>query len=159
MAITLEANYSKKIGLPGYSSHQYSLTVRTEVADVSQVQQESEQLHTTLQTAVDNELRQQGWLPDSPNQSNGNGHTNSTSNTGSWKCSAKQKELILKLAEEHNLDIDTIEDLAQARFGKALRELNRLNASSIIDELLARQGNTNGRSNGNGRYARTGGSR
>ena len=25
MALTLEANYSKKIGLPGYSSHQYSL--------------------------------------------------------------------------------------------------------------------------------------
>ena len=60
MAITLEANYCKKIGLPGYSSHQYSLTVRTEVADLAQIQRESEQLHATLQTSVDNELRSQG---------------------------------------------------------------------------------------------------
>ncbi len=41
MAITLEANYSKKLGLPGYSSHQYSVTVRTELADLNQVDVES----------------------------------------------------------------------------------------------------------------------
>ena len=35
MAITLEANYSKKLGLPGYSSHQYSVTVRTELSDLN----------------------------------------------------------------------------------------------------------------------------
>ena len=33
MAIQLEANYSKKLGLPGYSSHQYSVTIRIEVSD------------------------------------------------------------------------------------------------------------------------------
>jgi erythromycin esterase-like protein len=38
--IVLEANYSKKLGLPGYSSHQYSLTVRKEVSDISQVEKE-----------------------------------------------------------------------------------------------------------------------
>jgi hypothetical protein len=154
MAVTLEANYCKKIGLPGYSSHQYSLTVRTEVADLAQIQRESEQLHATLQTSVDNELRSQGWLPGSDAE-----HAPSNNGNGAWKCSAKQKELILKLAEEHKLDLDTIEDLAQARFGMALRELNKLNASSIIDELLARQGNTPNRNNGNGRYARSGGPR
>jgi hypothetical protein len=42
MALVLEANYSKKLGLPGYSSHQFSLTVRAELADVSQVDAESE---------------------------------------------------------------------------------------------------------------------
>ena len=30
MAITVEANYSKKLGLPGYSSNQYSVTVRSD---------------------------------------------------------------------------------------------------------------------------------
>jgi hypothetical protein len=30
--VILEATYSKKLGLPGYSSHQYSVTVRAEVA-------------------------------------------------------------------------------------------------------------------------------
>jgi hypothetical protein len=33
--ITLEANYSKKIGLPGYSSHQFSVTLKSELADIT----------------------------------------------------------------------------------------------------------------------------
>ena len=36
MAITLEANYAKKRGLPNYSSHQYCVTIRTELTDLSQ---------------------------------------------------------------------------------------------------------------------------
>jgi len=32
--ITLEANYSKKIGLPGYSLHQFSVTLKSELTDV-----------------------------------------------------------------------------------------------------------------------------
>ena len=32
--ITLEETDSKKLGLPGYSSHQCSITLRTEIADV-----------------------------------------------------------------------------------------------------------------------------
>ena len=35
MAIVIEANYTKKLGLPGYSSHQYSVTLRTELADLT----------------------------------------------------------------------------------------------------------------------------
>jgi len=31
MAIKLIANYSKKLGLPGYSSHQFSVSVETEL--------------------------------------------------------------------------------------------------------------------------------
>lgn len=45
MALTLEANYSKKIGLPGYSSHQYSLTLKTELNDIGQAEAESARLH------------------------------------------------------------------------------------------------------------------
>ena len=37
MALILEANYSKKIGLPGYSSHQFSLTLKVEIADPAQI--------------------------------------------------------------------------------------------------------------------------
>ena len=33
--ITLECNYSKKLGLPGYSSHQFAITLRTEIADLT----------------------------------------------------------------------------------------------------------------------------
>jgi len=51
--ITLETNYSKKIGLPGYSSHQFSVSLKTELTDVSQVQQESTRLYGLLQQSVD----------------------------------------------------------------------------------------------------------
>ena len=40
MAITLEANYAKKLGLPNFSSHQYFVTIRTELTDLSQVEAE-----------------------------------------------------------------------------------------------------------------------
>jgi len=40
----LECNYSKKIGLPGYSSHQFKVTLGTEISDLSSVHAESHHL-------------------------------------------------------------------------------------------------------------------
>jgi hypothetical protein len=53
-----------------------------------------------------------------------------------WKCSDKQKDLILKLVEEHQLDKAAIEALAVERFGKGVRVLNKIEASGLIDELI-----------------------
>ena len=60
MAIKLIANYAKRLGLPGYSSHQFSVSVETEVQDVSNIAAESSKLYETLQKSVDatNGLRQ-----------------------------------------------------------------------------------------------------
>jgi len=58
--ITLEANYSKKIGLPGYSSHQFSITLKSELADISQAEQESARLYDVLQNSVDSNIQQVG---------------------------------------------------------------------------------------------------
>lgn len=69
MAIILEANYSKKLGLPAYSSHQYAITVRTEVNDLSQVQEASSHLYQQLQQAVDRDIQQTGFLPGAQEQS------------------------------------------------------------------------------------------
>ena len=56
--ITLEANYSKKIGLPGYSSHQFSVTLKSELSDIAQAEKESARLYEVLQHSVDrNEQR------------------------------------------------------------------------------------------------------
>ncbi|MBC2594476.1 hypothetical protein H5P28_09425 [Ruficoccus amylovorans] len=63
MAITLEANYAKKLGLPAYSSHQYALTIRTEVNDLSHIQQASSHPYRQLQEAVDRDIQQTGFLP------------------------------------------------------------------------------------------------
>jgi len=149
--ITLEANYSKKIGLPGYSSHQFSVTLRTEIADLSKVQTESARLYSELQNAVDTSIREIGYLPGE----NGNGNHTSSNGKDTWSCSEKQKELILKIVEDNRLDKNDIEKLAQERFSKGVKALNKLEASGLIDELLERHGGN--QQNGRRRFQKAGG--
>ena len=139
--ITLEANYSKKIGLPNYSSHQFSISLRTELADVSQVEQESSRLYALLQQGVDSSIQQIGYLPNgNGNGRSGNGHQTPQSENDKWNCSDKQKDLILKIVDEHRLEKNHVENLAQDRFGKGVKTLNKLEASGLIDELLEQTG-------------------
>ncbi len=134
--ITLECSYQKKVGLPQYSSHQFSVTLRTEIADLANVQTESARLYALLQQSVDTSLQQPGFLP-GPN-GDGNGHNES------WECSRKQRHLIQKLVEQHQLDKAAIEELAQDRFGKPVKALNRLEASGFIDALIDQTGGNTG---------------
>jgi len=155
--IVLEANYSKKLGLPGYSSHQYSLTVRKEVSDISQVENESRQLFATLQSNVDRDIQNTGFLPGT-NGNGGNGNGNGNGHHPSeerWSCSDKQRNLILKIVDESKLDKNEIEKLAQERFGKGVKTLNKLEASGLIEELFERTGQ--GKGNGRGRFQSAGG--
>jgi hypothetical protein len=143
MPIILEANYSKKIGLPQYSSHQFMVTLRTEITDLSTVQAESDRLYGLLQTAVDTSLQRVGYLPEPAPKNgngNGNGHGNGHGNNDRWNCSDKQRELILKVTDEHRLDKIAVDQLALDRFGKGVRQLNKLEASGLIDELLEQTG-------------------
>ncbi len=174
MAIVLEANYAKKLGLPGYSSHQYSVSIRTELIDLSQVGQESSKLYRLLQDSVDQSIQEVGFMPDAHTYgtaSNGaahpgthgngqyhangtNGHTNGSS-TGAWRCSDKQRGLIEKVVREKHIDKNEVEQIAQEMFGAGVRQLDRLQASGLIDELFERYDSStrrNGkpRSNGNG---------
>ncbi|MGZ4961677.1 MAG: hypothetical protein ACXWC8_03890 [Limisphaerales bacterium] len=138
MAIVFEANYSKKLGLPGFSSHQYSVTVRSELSDLSQIENESKRLYALLQTSVDRELQQTGFLPEAKQNgvhANGNGN-----GTETWACSAKQRDLITKVVDEKKLDKAKVEETAQSMFSKSVKSLNKLEASGLIDELLRQTG-------------------
>ena len=137
--ITLEANYSKKIGLPGYSSHQFSVTLKSELADVSQAEKESARLYAVLQSSVDHNIQQVGYLPNGNGNGHGNGHTPPVE-TDAWQCSAKQRDLILKITDENKLDKTKVDQLAQDRFGKGVKALNKLEASGLIEELLEQTG-------------------
>jgi hypothetical protein len=66
--VIVEASYSKKIGLPAYSSHSYSVTIRSEVVDLSQVERESAKLYAILQGSVDRKIQEVGFIRDA------NGH-------------------------------------------------------------------------------------
>jgi len=142
--ITLECNYSKKIGLPGYSSHQFSVSLKSELTDISQVEQESARLYNVLQNSVDNNIQQVGFLP----SENGNGHSNGNGRDNQpkeevWKCSPKQKDLILKIIEENKLQKMDVEKLARDRFSKGVKDLNKLEASGLIEELLEKYPSNN----------------
>ena len=161
MAVIVNLTYSKKLGLPNYSSHQCSVSIQSEIADLSQVTGEVKRLYALTQDAVDREIAEVGYLPDATtygmlpgSNGNGAGHTNGNGDgNGSWSCSPKQRELIEKIVRENNLDKHQIEDLAQERFGTGVKQLNRLQASGLIDELLERHGDK--RRNGNrGRFQR-----
>ena len=158
--ITLECNYSKKIGLPSYSSHQFSITLRTEIADVNQVQQESARLYQLLQEGVDSSIQEIGYLPgqngNGNGHSNGNGHARSQERSDVWACSPKQKELILKIVDENKLVKNEVEALARERFNAPVKTLNKLQASGLIKELLEKYpSNNNGR--GQRPYQKAGG--
>jgi hypothetical protein len=148
MALQLEANYSKKVGLPGYSSHQFSLSLKAELTDPAQVPAEVTRLYRLLQDGVDTSIKEVGWLPEGkPTNGNGNGHNHPRNGNGNgngqptnghseqWNCTAKQQSLIVKIVEENRLDKNDVEKLAMDRFGKGVKQLNKLEASGFIEEL------------------------
>src|SRR4051812_18587233 len=63
MAVKLIANYAKKLGLPGYSSHQFSISVETELTTVEDIAATSERLYQQLQKSVDKEMQDYGFVP------------------------------------------------------------------------------------------------
>jgi hypothetical protein len=154
--IIIESNYSKKLGLPGYSSHSYSLTVKTELSDLGQLERESAKLYSLLQGSVDREIQEVGFIPEgNGNRSPGPRATNVPSNGDQWACSDKQRELILKIVDEHKLDKQEIETLAKDRFNLPVKSLNKLQASGLIEELLQKY-QPKGNGNSGRSYQRSG---
>lgn len=166
MAVKLTGNYAKRLGLPGYSSHQFSVSLETELTDLSQAQDEVSRLYRLLQVSVDREIQHTGFVPGpyygsnpparvtipTSNEGNGSGTRsdrpsspffsppagNGNGGPEPWACSDKQRELILRLMDEHRLEEAHVEELARERFGAVLIRLNKLQASGLIDELLER---------------------
>src|SRR5437762_9677964 len=133
MAIKLSAAYSKKAGLPGYSSHSFSVSIETELQNLDNVREESARLYDSLQKAVDQQIQKTGFVPP-------DGYGMEVDKNGAWNCSQKQRELIEKIGKENNLDQNTLDRLAGEMFGAKVQALNKLQASGLIDELLDRYG-------------------
>ena len=153
MAVKLVANYSKRLGLPGYSSHQFSVTVESELYNTDNVSAEATRLYKTLQMAVDKEIQSTGFVPDeaygitpiaptAPKLT----VTRRDEPERPWRASDKQRELILKLVHDSAVDMATVEELALEMFDTGdLPSLNKIQASGLIDELLTRYGKKNRR--------------
>ena len=156
MAVILQMTYQKKLGLPNYSSHSCSVSLTVEIPDVSVAAQESTKLYSLLQTAVDGEIKEVGWMPNaetygmnrSNGHSNGNGNSNGNhraaastpNNIDRWNCTDGQKGLILRVINENNLDKQHVETQAQQLFGVGVKELDKMQASQLIEEMLEKVG-------------------
>ena len=146
MAIQLKLDYSKKLGLPQYSSHQFSVSLTSEVNDVSQIHSEVERIYRVLQDSVDAQIVNPGFMPTGEPCARPAQVVNEAPDT--WACSVAQKNLILDLVSRHKLDKNDVEQLAQDRFGCGVKQLNKLKASSLIDELMTQLGESKPRFNG-----------
>lgn len=174
MAIKLIANYSKRLGLPGYSSHQFEVSIETEIGNTSELDFAAERLYSSLQSAVDAQIRQVGFVPDA---SYGSGSISSTplpakrqisrlpeppssnprtSHPGepAWNCSEKQRQVILSLARKNGMDDSALHDLAVLCFNRGVSQLNKLEASTLIKELMETSGGTSRKNSSSGSYAR-----
>ena len=166
MAIKLIANYSKRLGLPGYSSHQFEVSIETEIGNTSELDFAAERLYSSLQSAVDAQIRQVGFVPDAssgsgsvpgaplpamrqvpriPMQPSLEKHPAPASDNPAWNCSEKQKQVILSLARKNGINDSALHDLAVLCFSKGVSQLNKLEASTLINELIAKSGRASGK--------------
>ena len=164
MAVILQMTYQKKLGLPNYSSHSCAVSLTVEIPDVTVAAQESTKLYALLQTAVDNEIKEVGFMPDASiygmNKStapgngvppadghaangngNGNGHAPTAARDGDhWNCTDGQRGFILRIIAESSLTKQDAEDMAQQLFGAGVTSLDKMQASQLIEELLEKTG-------------------
>lgn len=152
MAIKLSANYSKKIGLPEFSSHSFSVSVEVELIDISQVEAESQRLYALLQQSVDQEIQHPGFVPEAK-ESKGNGHQQ-TQNGRTYHLNGNgthqprpaneitvgQKSFIQRILHDNQMDKDEPENLSQKLFRTSVEQLNKMQASQLIEDLLAKAG-------------------
>ena len=156
MAIKLSANYSKKLGLPQYSSHSFSASVEVELSDITQVEAEVQKLYQLLQHSVDQEIQHPGYVPTA--NTNGNGHSAPQTNgrtypvngnnraapppaTDRWNCTDGQRGFILRIVNENaSITKQVAEDLSQQLFGIGVKQLNKMQASQLIEDLLVKAG-------------------
>ena len=162
MAVILQMTYQKKLGLPNFSSHSCAVSLTVEIPDASVAAQKTGELYQLLQTAVDGEIQHVGWMPDAESygmkngHSNGNGngsatngqrsngnngqHTAPARNGEAWSCTEGQKGLILRVINEHRLNRQDVEDQAHQLFGVGLQQLDKMQASNFIEDLLEKVG-------------------
>jgi hypothetical protein len=157
MAIQIVASVGKKVGQPNFGSKSFNLSCTKEVTDLGNLEAESVKLYQLLEQIVEAQIekdeRDEATEHVAPvNRIKANG-VKSNGNGDGWHCSEKQRSLILKLVADHGLE-EVAEDMSQEMFGASPRDLNKLQASGLIQRILdefASKKHSKGK-NGNGKY-------
>jgi hypothetical protein len=161
MAIQIVASVGKKVGQPNYGSKSFNLSCTKEVTDLGNLEAESVKLYQLLEQIVEAQIEKderdettEQVAPVNRIKTNG---IKTNGNGEGWNCSEKQRELIVKLIKDHNLE-EVAEEMSKAMFGCSPEALNKLQASGLIQRILdefASKKHSKSK-NGNGRYANGG---
>ena len=146
MAILLEFNYGKKLGLPGYSSHNFGVSMKAEVNDPEAIPEEAERVYSILQQSVDSQIANPGFIP----SVNGKIEIKEPEvDPDKWNCTERQKGLLLTILDRNGLEPIVVEDLSREIHGRPMADLGKMQVSAVIGEVLDRWGkhpkNANGR--------------
>jgi hypothetical protein len=124
------------------------ISVRAEVSSLRRLETESARLYRVLQTSVDAEIKEAGFLPDATkygllvdgkagqNGASKNGHRTSAGSVSGANASEKQGILIAKVAREQKFTDEDLDGIAQRLFKLPLEQLDRKQTSAFITELL-----------------------
>ncbi len=146
MAILLQFDYGKKLGLPGYSSHNFGVSMKAEVNDPEEIPQEAERAYRILQQAVDKQMENPGFVP---SQNERTEIKEPEVDPDKWNCTERQKGLLLSILDRNGLEPIIVEDLSREIHGRSMADLGKMQVSAVIGEVLDRWGkhpkNANGR--------------
>ena len=161
MAVLLQFDYNKRLGLPAFSSHSFGITMKAEVTDLEKIGEEAERAYGLLQSAVDSQIVHQGYVSNEDKGENGtdqvqktqvkvNGNGSKT-DPDSWNCTVRQRGLLMNILERNDLDPEAVDDLSQELHGRPMSDLGKSQVSEVIGQVLDRWGRypkANGRAGG-----------
>jgi hypothetical protein len=161
MAIQIVASVGKKVGQPNFGSKSFNLSCTKEVTDLGNLEAESVKLYQLLEQIVEAQIEKderdettEQVAPVNRIKTNG---IKTNGNGDGWHCSDKQRGLILKLIADHDLE-EVAEEMSQEMFNSSVKDLNKLQASGLIQRILEEHASkkpSKGK-NGNGRYVNGG---
>ena len=160
MAIQITASVGKKAGLPNYGSKSFTLSCTKEVTDIRNLEAESVKLHELLEQIVEAQIeKDESTEHVAPvNRIRSNGAQSNDHDEDQWKCSPKQASLIKTLLKDHGLE-EEADRLSQQLWQLPIPSLNKLQASGLIENLLAITKQAKPRSRTNGRHYANGGAK
>ena len=157
MAVLLQFDYNKRLGLPAYSSHSFGISMKAEVTDLERIGEEAERAYGLLQSAVDSQIVHQGFVSNESNEVNGSVQgqkvqPKAKTDPDSWNCTIRQRGLLLSILERNDLDPEVAEDLSLELHGRPMSDLGKAQVSEVIGQVLDRWGRhpkpTSGRAGG-----------
>jgi hypothetical protein len=122
------------------------VSISAEVSSLRKLQSETKRLYELLQSSVDEQLRQAGFLPSGdygmindgakPNGSTAQPAHRAAESAEAWGCSDRQRAFIEKIAKREKFTSEELDGIAQTTCQARVQQLDKRQASQFISELL-----------------------